>query len=205
MAQAVITNLTSADVLIQELYATVPANGSITVTDREPCDLLKMPMLLAALTAAQVSLSITYTPEEIASGLITPPDAVQAVDMAPVAATDAASGLVLIRAEFPAGVGGAPDDVQVYAAGALPFKFRAVDVWALVSTAVGASTLDAYTQAGGAGTLLGSVPSAVTGRNAMTAPLATAVATPGATEGLFIRRSDSGVAGEVFILARREN
>ena len=126
--------------------------------------------------------------------------------MAPVAATDVASGLVLFHKAFTAGGGGSPDDVTVIAANALPFKFRVVDAWAAIGTGIGASTLNVYTRAAGAGTLLaGPIDSASAQLARMTGPTASVVATPASTEGVFVRRSDDGVAGEVFILVRRES
>jgi len=165
-----------------------------------------MASLQAQMAASAVSLSVVYSASELSSGLQQAPASVQAVDMAPVASTDAAAGLVIIRTAFAAGAGGAADDITVYAVNTLPFKFRVIDAWALVGTAVAASTLAVRTAAAGAGTLLASIGSAATGRNGLAVSVtATAVATPGASAGLFVRRSDNGVAGEVYVLARIES
>jgi hypothetical protein len=203
--QLVVTNISSDPVYIRDLYIEIPAGESVT-TDRAASDMSGMSGLIEALDAGTVSVSLTPSAAEIASGFLTPPQAVQAVDMAPVAAAEIAAGLVVLRVPLVAGGGGSPDDVTAYAANALPFKFRVLDAWAMISTGVGASTLNAYTQAAAAGTLLaGPIDSALAGIVRMTGPNASALAVPGATEGLFIRRSDDGVAGEVFLLVRRES
>lgn len=203
--QLVVTNISSSPVYIRDLYTEIAAGESVT-TERSGSDLSGMTGLIEALDAGTVSVSVTPSAAEIASGFLTPPSAIQAQDMAPVAAADIAAGLVVLRVPMAAGGGGAPDDVTAYAANALPFKFRVLDAWALISTAVGASTLNVYTQAAGAGTLVaGPIDSAVAGIARMTGPNASALAVPGATEGLFVRRSDDGVAGEVFLLVRRES
>lgn len=203
--QVTITNVTSESVLIQDLYTTIEAGESITV-ERSSTDLPRMASLQKNIADGNVTISVTPTADEIASGLLQSPQTIQAADMAPVDATDVAAGLVVLRVPLVAGGGGSPDDVQAYAANALPFKFRVLDAWAMVSTGVGASTLNVYTQAAGAGTLVaGPLDSAAAGIVRMTGPNASALAVPGATEGLFIRRSDDGVAGEVCLLVRREN
>lgn len=203
--QVAITNITSESVLIQDLYISIAAGDTVTV-DRASTDLPRMASLQDALAAGSVTVVVTPTADEIASGLLQAPKTVEARDQAPVDAADVAAGAILLRAELAAGAGGSPDDVTVYAANALPFKFRVVDAWAMISTAVGASTLNLYTQAAAAGTLVaGPLDSAATGIVRMTGPTTSALATPGATEGLFVRRSDDGVAGEVFLLVRREN
>jgi len=74
-----------------------------------------------------------------------------------------------------------------------------------VDTAVAASTLEIRTQAAGAGTLLGEMSSNATGRAGWQTLTATQVATPGATEGLFIRRSDDGAGADICLLCRRES
>jgi len=203
--QLVVTNISSDPVYLRDFYKELAAGESITTT-RDASDLSTLQGLIEALDAGTVTVSVTPSAAEVASGFLTPPQAVQAQDMAPVAAADIAAGLVILRADFAAGVGGAPDDVQVYAVDSLPFKFRVVMAWGLVSTAVVGSTLNVYTQAAGAGTLLaGPIASALVGSHPATGPNASALAVPGATEGLFVRRSDSGVAGEVFLLVRRES
>lgn len=204
MATLVITNISGADLLIQDLYTTIAAGGSATV-DRAASDIPRMASMIDAVATSKATLSVTYTADEIASGLMSPPQAVEARDLAPVAAAVATGGLAIVRSSFAAGAGGSADDVVVYAANTLPFKFRVVDCWAKVVTNVGGSTLQARTRALGAGTLLGTMSSATAGHQVQTDVVATAVATPGTLEGLFILRSDSGVAGEVFLLVRPES
>lgn len=203
--QLVVTNISSSPVYIRDLYHEIPVGGSVT-TSRSASDMSGMDGLIEALDAGTVTVSVTPTAAEIASGFLTPPQAVQAVDMAPVAAADVAAGLVVLRVPLPAGAGGAADDVTAYAANSLPFKFRVLDAWAMVGTGVALSNLNVYTQAAGAGTLLaGPIDATATQIARITGPTASALAVPGATEGLFVRRDDSAIEGELFLLVRRES
>ena len=123
------------------------------------------------------------------------------------AATTAVSvgAYTIIRQSFPAALTGNPDDVTVYAAGALPFRMRIANIWGYVATAVGAVTVNVRSAAGGAGTDVGTVAFGATGYIAMTPVVAntTIELTPGATIGLFLRRSNDTVAGEVLMLVQR--
>jgi hypothetical protein len=106
--------------------------------------------------------------------------------------------VLILRRSFAAGGGGA-DVVTVYAAGLLPFTFRALDIWGFLSVGPGgvitASTLAV------AGTALGVIDSAATGyRPCTAAQTATAVATKTALNGLFLQRGDSTAVGEVFMM-----
>ena len=204
MASLLITNVSSLPVTLADFYSTVPVGGSITVT-RAASDIPRLASLMHALALSQVSLAVTWSSDEAASGLQTPPNAVQAIDMAAVTATGLAAPIVSFFGAVPAGIGGAADDVTIAAVGTMPFKFRVLNAWFLCSTAVGASTIDLRTAAAGAGTLLATVSSGATGYSPMTAPNATTVVTPGTAVGLFARRSNNTVAGEFVILARIES
>lgn len=201
MASLVITNLTSSPVYLRDLYTTVAASGSVTTT-RSASDLANMSGLQELVADGVVSVAYTRSADEVASGLDAPP-VIDGVDLAAVAAAAVVSSSAVLRFSFTAGVAGTADDVTVFAVNALPFKFRVVDCWAFVATAVGASTWAVRTAAAGAGTLLATLDSGTTGRKQMTGT-ATALATPGASAGLFVRRSDRGTAGEVFVLVRKE-
>lgn len=112
------------------------------------------------------------------------------------------SGLLVIHGTFAAGGGGAPDDVTLYSANA-PFKFRIIDAWVHVSTLVALATVQLRSASGGAGSALSDafVGSALgISRNLLLQTTST-VALAGS---LFLRRSDSGVAGEVTLLVRPE-
>ena len=107
----------------------------------------------------------------------------------------------LITQPLTAGVAGTADDVTIYSANA-PFDFRIVDVWLLVSAAIGGSTVQLRSATGGGGSALSSaLSSAATGtvRNNDTATRQ--VASGGS---LFVRRSDRAVAGRILITALRE-
>jgi hypothetical protein len=131
----------------------------------------------------------------------TPTDA--SVTGAKLAVVDAAGlgAMAVIRKAFPAGGGGAPDDVAIYTADA-PFGFRVVDVFVLISTVIALSTVTLRDTVGGGGAALSdSFDSAVAGlkRNA----LLTATGTIALGGSLVLYRSDSGVAGEVIILIQK--
>jgi hypothetical protein len=115
------------------------------------------------------------------------------------------SGDFEIRKSFTAGVAGTPDDVAIFAAGAVPGKMRILAVEGVVATAIVATTLQVRTLAGGLGTLVGEIAGTPAGHQSSTSTVtATQVVTPGPTIGLFLRRSDRGVAGEVIIRGRYE-
>lgn len=104
---------------------------------------------------------------------------------------------VAVAVTFPAGGGGAADDVTIMAT--LPFQVRVLDVILMTSTAVVGSSAVVRNQAGGGGTALSStLATAATGtvRNNDTTTRTTSL-------GLFLRRSDSGVAGTVIIVMNR--
>lgn len=199
-----VTNISSAPVPLGDIYTTIPVGGSVTFK-RSASQISAMVSLQKAVTAQQVTVLAVEEAFETASGLATAPGTVGADDMKVVAATDAAAAPIEFRKAFAAGIAGTPDDVVVYAANTLPYKIRITNASALVSTAIALSTLDVRDQAAGAGQLAATMSSAATGPQPMTGPNVSVVLTPGALIGLFIRRSDRGVAGEVVITARRES
>ena len=103
-----------------------------------------------------------------------------------------------IRKAFSAGGGGSPDDVTIYNANA-PLGFRILDAFVFVSTAVAASSVTLRTASGGGGSAVSdSFSSAATGSVRLSTTSSTnTIAQDGS---LFLRRSDSGVAGEVILL-----
>jgi hypothetical protein len=203
MAQLTITNLTANPYFVSEIYKTLAAGESV-VAERAASDIPGMEQLIKDVASGVLSMSVVYTAAELATGLMQPPWSVEAQDMALVNAADPAAGTFTIRKAFTALGAGVPDDVTIWAANALPFKFRVLDAIAYIGTAIALSTLDIRTRAGGAGTQLASTASATTGRQTNTLN-GSVVATPGTLEGLFIRRSDRGVAGEVLLTCRLEN
>lgn len=135
-----------------------------------------------------IAVSSSGTVFTIDSGTVTP--AKLAVIASNIGATFA------IYVSFAAGAGGAPDDVTIYNANA-PFSFRILDVTLLTSTAVALSTGQLFSATGGGGTALSSAMTTVTAGTARNNDSVThTVATNGS---VFLRRSDSGVAGEVII------
>jgi hypothetical protein len=198
-----ITNISSAPVNIGDIYTTIPVGGNV-VTKRSASQLSAMVSLQKAVESGLVTVAAVEESHETASGLAIPPGTIEAGDAAPVAATAAASATLEIRKAFVAAAPGTPDDVVIYAANTLPYKIRVLSAEARVATAIGGSTINVYDQAAAAGQLCAALSSAATGIVPMTGPNASVVVAPGALIGLFIRRSDRGVAGEVVITARRE-
>lgn len=215
MATLRITNLTTSDYWLNDIYSAVPAGSFVDVT-RSPAEISAMRGLQDAVAAGKLSVDTTFSAEELAaisaanqplaSTLV--PGSLTADAVAPVATAVAAAAPITIFKAFSAGSGGSPDDVVVYAVNTLPYKIRILDAMATISTAVALSSLDVRSAAAGGGTLVATIPSASTGVQraaSLGSGNTSVVLTPGATVGLFIRRSDSGVAGEVVLTARRES
>lgn len=152
------------------------------------------PAAIGAATAAQGGL---------ADSALQPGDVdAAAVGSVPAQSESAFTPVLHLSKAFVAGEAGAADDVTVLAAGELPFGFEVVLVGLYVSGGADAGRSVALrTQAAGAGTLLATL-SAEEVDWAM-APPTTSSAVPGATEGLFLRRSHDAVAGTVMVLARK--
>ena len=219
MATLRITNLTTSPYWLNDIYATIPAStAAVPYLDvqRAPAEVSAMLGLEAAVADGTLSVAVTYSADELAAiDSANQPLASLLVDgsvtdaaIAPVAASAIAAAPVTFRKAFAAAAAGTPDDVTVYAVNTLPYKIRIIGASASISTAIGGSGLTIRSAAGGAGTLAATISSAAAGVNpvmSLGAGNASAVLTPGASVGLFIRRSDRGVAGEVFIQARRES
>lgn len=204
MASVLITNLATVPTHIGDLYKTLAAGESVTIT-RTPAQITSMSSLQAAIVAGTVSAVVTASADELGSGLAQMPNSIGADDMAQVASTDVAAGIISLRKALVAGIGGAADDVVMYAANTLPYKIRILTAEAHISTSPGASNVTLYDQAAGAGTVLGTFNSGTTGIKPSTAPTSSVVVTPGALIGIFCRRSDNTIAGEVVLTARRES
>jgi hypothetical protein len=206
-----ITNLASTTTHVGDFYGvTLAPTGSTgdsqTLTNRTADELQRATRLQALLAAGTVTLTVTPSSDELASGLLAPEQAVEAVDMAPVAASDVAAGVQEFFLEFTApGVGGSPADVDIYAVNTLPYKVRILDAIMLVSTAVVASSSTLEDEAAGAGTTIMTFDSGTVGRKVDSAYDATFVLSPGATKGLILRLSDDAVAGSVIVRVRRES
>lgn len=207
MATITITNASStAKVYMPELYTTLAASGTITLT-RPAIQLTRMPDLMQKVTAGTVTLTVTYDSNEKASGLLLPPKAISGTDFQPVASTTLLSGTVRIRKSFTAGVGGTADDITVYAVGTLPYsKLRILRCTGYISAGNGGGvTIGVFSATGGGGTQAGEIDCTSTGFCPPTATVtATQVLTNSGTVGLFLRRSDNTLAGEVVIVARPE-
>jgi hypothetical protein len=204
MATFTITNVSSGEVHLGDFYYTMDAGEVLTLTNRSPSEVPGLASVQAALAAGDITFSIAYTADELDSGLMTAPNTVGGDDTQEVAAADLLALPTSIYNEVAAGGGGAPDDVTLYALDAVPFKFRVLQAWFDVTTAVGASTCELNDEAAAAGTTLATFSTGAAGLVPTTSDIG-AVLTPSATKGLFLRRSDSGVAGNLIVLVRRES
>lgn len=118
---------------------------------------------------------------------------ISAASLAALNALNVGSPFVISGA-FTAGAGGAADDVTIAALAAIGFPFKVLRARLHPTTAVGGSTCQFFSQAAGAGTALSSaIASAAT--TTADSTLNTRPTCP-AADGVFCRRSDSGVAGQ---------
>jgi len=203
MATIVLTNLDTSPLPLGDLGSKSLAVGEVLTIPRPVNALPAMASVIAAVAAGKLSVSVTPTAAELASGLMAPPQSVQAEDTAPVASSAVVAGVpFVIRKAFTAGAPGAADDVELIAANALPRKFRVLAAFAYFSTAIDATVASLRSRAAGAGTLLGAFSSAVAVSQSSTPPTAIA---PGTLDGLFLRRGDRGVAGEVVVIVQAES
>lgn len=203
MAALLITNLTNDVVNLGDFYTSLAANASITV-NRAPGEISLLTNLMTALADGDVSMSVTYTADEIASGLQAPSKSVESRDIAPnaVALGDGLDPCILVSFDLPVGGGGA-DELILIAAGALPYKFAVIDVWGKVTTGVAGSWVLGDEAAGG-GQTLGTVNSASADpRVPSTVPDGPVTVTPGADIGLFLARSDNTAIGSIYALIKR--
>lgn len=219
MATLRITNLTSSDYWLNDIYTSIPASTAAVPyvdVERSPSEISAMRGLEAAVAAGDLSADVTYSADELAAidadnqplASLLVDGSVTAGALAPVSAASPAAAPVTFFKSFAAGAAGTADDVTIYAVNTLPYKIRIMGVSASIATAIGASTLTIRSAAGGGGTLAATVSSGSTGfvsATSLGAANASVVLTPGALIGLFVRRSDRGVAGEVHIYARRES
>ena len=104
---------------------------------------------------------------------------------------------------FAAGGGGAADDVTIFN-GDAPFAFRILKTLPYISTTVAVSSIQVRSATGGGGTALSSLFAATiaTEDPVITTPIA-ATTTVALNGSAFVRRSDSGIAGEVILLCVR--
>lgn len=212
MATLLVTNLTASKVYLRDCYATLEiagnADGKDSIEFSRPMSAIPAMAGLQELVAdATVSLVITPTADETASGLASPPNVIDAADFAEVTSTAIAAPLQTFRKTFTAtGATGTKVDVTLFAANALPYKFRILDAVVLCSTLTAATTCELRDQAAGAGTNLVSFGTAATGPNRPSVAFTTSqvVSQSNSTKGLFLNY-DRATAGEVIVTVRRES
>lgn len=205
MATLTLTNLHTEEIYVGDLYLTIPVGETRTVENRAATD-INAPSIASHVTEGKLAVSVTLSAAEIASGVLTPDNAVEARDVAAAASSNPASIPVVIMKDFAAGGGGAADDVTIYAVNTLPYKIRIYDAVALISAGSGVGrSLAVRSAAAGGGTLVTTLPATANGpARPDSTNTASVVLSPGASVGLFVRRSDSAIAGEIHIMARRE-
>lgn len=184
----------AADARYDGMVALVLATGAVWYFDKDS-------------SAGAVSGSVRVPTAGSGRWLVTVPSALAlpdgSVDLGALATVSAAGEgpLIVIRKAFTAAGPGAADDVTVYAS-AVPYAMRFVDVWCDVATAISAKTAQLRTAtAGGGSALSDAFDCATTGVKRNTA--VTASSTVAAGSSIYLRRSDNGLAGEVFILAMK--
>lgn len=189
---------------IREFNRAIAPGETIVTSQFKASDLPAMTGLLTLESLGKVSIAVVYSTAE--KKFLIPPDAIQAGDMMPVDAAALDSPIIEIRKPLVAGMAAAADDVTIYAVNTLPYKLRITDAYLMVSAgALAGRNVQVRDVAGGGGTLGAQVDAVVAGRNPMSATfLATTVLSPGAMLGLFARRSHDAIAGELFIMGRRE-
>jgi hypothetical protein len=190
-----ITNI-STDVQPLSDFSTSVGVGKSISTSRPASSIGSLTATAKLVAAGKVTISVTPSADEIAAGILTPPQAVQAVDLAPVAANLTIGPAALGRFVIPAGAA----DVQLIAAGAIPFKMR---IYRAKSTSMaggaGGSTVQLRTRSGGAGTLLATLAGDAVGD-----VYPDVLLTPAALDGLFARLSDTASNGVIYIEVRPE-
>jgi len=205
MATIVVTNLdTSGPIYLSDFSTALDKAGgggaNISRTFTRPAGTVPLLRgLVDLLNANKVKVEITPTAAEISSGLLTPPSAVQAGDVAPVDSLN--TGIPFTgRLAFTAG---GPQSVTIYDPATPKFpgkKFRITRAWARISTASGGTTVSLRTATGGGGTLLSQIASAATGCNAENTAVTstTSVDMTNGTDGLFLYKSSVAPGGEIF-------
>lgn len=201
-----ITNPSAVDpVHLGDFNYMLPVSTTLTRTLPFP-EYQRMARLHALVEAGTVTVTLTPSTAEEAAGVLAPPLSVEHLDIARVAASAVPGVPITFRKSFTAAVTGAADDVTIFAADALPYKFRVLDVYFYLSTVVALSTAKVWTRASGAGTAVtGDTATSTAGRvQAALASNATVLLTPATLDGLFLRRGDRAIAGEIIIVLRRE-
>ena len=203
MATFVLTNISAEKVHLGDLYKTMKPGEIVTLPKRSVNDLPRWPSLQRELAAGTVTLVVTPTTDEDDSGLLSPPNAVEAGDVREVAPGDVFAVCISLRKAFLTGGGGA-DDVILIAADAIPYKLRILDVLVLCTTSPGASTVVLRDEIAGAGTAIATLDTGTVGRKVDAAFEGFLLEQTTAAKGLFLRRADNTVEGEAIVLARRE-
>ena len=210
MATFSFTNISSEVQYISDFPGSplpIPVGDTVEIPNRVSTELPAARELQRQIAEGLVSFVMTPSADEIASGLLSPPVSITGDDIQPVAATDVTAAVAVFHKEFAApGGGGTPADVVLFAANAIPFKCRLLDVVVHVTTTPGASTAVLRDEAAGAGTVIASIDSSTVGRKVDGTRDATDVLEQTTVaKGLFLRLSDDAVAGSVTITFRRES
>jgi len=203
MATFTIVNTSSSEVHLGDFYTTLAAGATLTLSDRSPNEVPDLKSVTDALAAGTITFSITYTANEYAQSMTAAANSVAAADLQETSLSEyKASPVQVFWAPFPAGATGLADDVVAMYAGTMPYPVHITHCICRISTAVASETIQIRNEAAGAGLLLGAFSGAATG-NPVDTVTASSGFSPSATNGLFVRRSHDGIAGEAFIYCRR--
>lgn len=181
-----ITNTSStAQVYLSSLFLPLAASATVSVQRTQAqvdADLNLKALILAG------SVTVTFTAEagdELAGDAM---------------GDNVAAEALVIHKTFAAGAGGSADDVVIYTANS-PFAMQILESTMVTTTAVSGSSVTIRTALAAGGTdLSGALASAATGR---TSSVKTSTSTLAKGSSLVLRRSDSGIAGEIIIRALR--
>lgn len=198
--QIVVSNVSASPVWVSDLHCSIAAGGSITTT-RYLTDLSRMVALQGFLEAGTLTMATTPSAAELAANV----GMLGLGTAGAVPSTQLNTQEFTLRYAFAAGGGGSADDKTIFAVNAVPYKFRVMNMYAVVATAVSAKLLQLRTALTGGGTLLAECSGGTAGYEAGTSTVtASQVVTPGSAVGLILHRTDSGIAGEVFVKGRLE-
>ncbi len=182
------------------------ATGSVTTAKILDGTIAAADIASNAVTAAKIITDAVTADKILASAVTTAKIAANAVTPAKIEAVAAAaveSGLIVLHKSFAAGAPGSAGDITLFAAASVPRKLRILDVQVKVITGIADKTATLRTAAAGAGSALSSAMStATTGTTVRDAGTASATITT--TDGLFLRLTDIGNAGEVTVICRPE-
>lgn len=199
------TNLLSTPVQVAGGIANLGPVGSTTVSKSVelPANFNEK-IFEPDLLALRYTFTSALTANEKTLGTSSPSNTLMAPDIAAVPAAAVIGISQTITITVPAAAAGTADDVTIFALNALPYKIVVLDGVFRVTTAIGGSVVKVRTATADAGTNAIEFSSAATGYQTPNATVLGAVTlTPASNVGLFLRRTDRGVAGTLILHVMR--